>query len=43
MRVYSPLMGGVFGRADKTLDAAYDSEDNRRRIEKTRSLAGQLN
>jgi aryl-alcohol dehydrogenase-like predicted oxidoreductase len=42
MLAYSPLMGGVFGRGDKPLAGSYDSEDNRCRIEKIRSLAGQL-
>jgi aryl-alcohol dehydrogenase-like predicted oxidoreductase len=40
---YSPLMGGVFGRDDKTLPVAYDNEDNYQRIQKIRSLAKQLN
>jgi aryl-alcohol dehydrogenase-like predicted oxidoreductase len=42
MLAYSPLMGGVFGREDKPLPAAYDHEDNRGRIEKIRSQASQL-
>ena len=39
---YSPLMGGVFGREDKLLPAAYDHEDNRGLIKKICSQAERM-
>jgi aryl-alcohol dehydrogenase-like predicted oxidoreductase len=43
MLAYSPLMGGVFGHADKKLPAAYDSEENRACIATIRMQAAEMN
>lgn len=40
---YSPLLGGAYTRADRTLDRQYDSEDNAKRLAALRSVAAECN